>query len=164
MIARLAAAAALMLAGAAAAAPRYDPIAAFAPFAMPTPANRVRGADGLPGPDYWQNRADYELRATLDPARRSIAGTATIRYTNNGPQPLDPLWLQLDQNRYRPGSRGARAAGGVPAGTTAESWIRQAAPTVLMPAGAIRSVMVDPDHHLPDRDRSNDSLTGPGSR
>lgn len=102
----------------AAAQTRYDPQTAFAPLAFPSSAGTVRGAKGLPGPGYWQNRADYQIHATLDPAAKRISGTATIAYTNNSPDRLDALWLQLDQNLYRAGSRGSLASGRAPAGTT----------------------------------------------
>ncbi len=106
----------LALFTATASAQDYQPRETFAPFDMPQPVNRYRSANGLPGPDYWQNRADYQLRVTLDPATRTIAGTATIAYTNNSPDTLDVLWLQIDQNLYKPGSRGGLARGGAPAG------------------------------------------------
>ena len=80
--------------------------------------NVYRGAEGKPGPDYWQNRVDYAIHATLDPATHGIAATVTIDYTNNSPTALDVLWLQLDQNIYRPESRGALSRGGVPGGQT----------------------------------------------
>ena len=87
-------------------ASKYDPQALFAPFDYQHPVNRYRSADGRPGPDYWQNRADYEIHATLDPKTKTLAGTETITYTNNSPQALDYLWLQLDQNLYRTDARG----------------------------------------------------------
>ena len=87
-------------------ASKYDPQALFAPFHYQNPVNRYRSADGRPGPDYWQNRADYEIHATLDPQGRTLTGTETITYTNNSPQPLDYLWLHLDQNLYRTDARG----------------------------------------------------------
>ncbi len=69
--------------------------------------NRYRSADGSPGPDYWQQRADYRISATLDTASRSISGRVQIRYTNNSPDTLHYVWLQLDQNLYQPGSEGS---------------------------------------------------------
>ena len=87
-------------------ASKYDPQALFAPFHYQNPVNRYRSADGRPGPDYWQNRADYEIHATLDPQSKTLTGTETITYTNNSPQPLDYLWLHLDQNLYRTDARG----------------------------------------------------------
>ncbi|HYE96982.1 MAG TPA: M1 family metallopeptidase [Rubricoccaceae bacterium] len=79
--------------------------AAFAPLDLPAP-NAYRAADGRPGPAYWQNRADYEIAVALDTTAHRVAGTVTIRYTNNSPLPLDHLWLQLEQNLFRPDSRG----------------------------------------------------------
>jgi len=102
----------------AAAQTRYDPRVTFAPLTLPTPANAVRSANGLPGPGYWQDRSDYQIHATLDPATKSLRGTVTITYTNNSPDQLDRLWLQLDQNLYRPESRGALASGRRPGGNT----------------------------------------------
>ncbi len=90
-----------------AAAGRFDPRETFAPFQYPQPANAYRSASGLPGPAYWQNRADYTIKATLDPAARKLSGDELIDYTNNSPDQLDVLWLQVEQNRYRRDARGA---------------------------------------------------------
>jgi hypothetical protein len=78
----------------------------FRRLALPTPT-LLREASGRPGPRYWQQRADYSIRVTLDTATHTIAGSETIRYTNNSPDTLTYLWLQLDQNIYRADSRGA---------------------------------------------------------
>jgi len=93
---------------------KYDPLALFAPFNHQNPVNRYRAADGQPGPDYWQNRADYEIHATLDPKAKTLTGTETITYTNNSPQALGYLWLQLDQNLYRSDARGNFTRGQAP--------------------------------------------------
>ena len=69
--------------------------------------NAVRSASGAPGPEYWQQRADYTIAVTLDTARQRVAGSVTIRYTNNSPDTLRFVWLQLDQNLYRRGSKGS---------------------------------------------------------
>ena len=84
-----------------------DPMAIFAPFPMPQPAGPTRSAGGIPGPAYWQNRADYGISANIDPASHVLSATETITYTNNSPDALDVLWLQLDQNIYRRDSRAA---------------------------------------------------------
>jgi hypothetical protein len=97
---------------------QYDPREAFAPFDMGQPPTAYRSADGHPGPGYWQNRADYRIDARLDPATHSISGTVEIRYTNNSPGPLDVLWLNLEQNRYRADSRGNLTNGTAPRGLT----------------------------------------------
>ena len=78
----------------------------FNPIALPAP-NEDRAADGRPGTDYWQQRADYRIRATLDTVANRVTGMVTITYTNNSPNALADLWLQLDQNLFAPGSRGA---------------------------------------------------------
>lgn len=60
--------------------------------------NVYRAASGAPGHEYWQQRADYDIAITLDDQNRSISGTETITYTNNSPDVLTYLWVQLDQN------------------------------------------------------------------
>jgi hypothetical protein len=70
---------------------------------LPT-ANTIRTASGAPGHAYWQQRADYTIRATLDEANRAISGAETITYHNNSPDTLTYLWVQLDQNIYKPNS------------------------------------------------------------
>jgi Peptidase family M1 domain len=84
----------------------YDPLQIFAPLTLPEPVNRYRSANGAPGPDYWQNRADYELHATIDTTHKVLSATEVITYTNHSPDTLTSLWLQLDQDQYR---RDARA-------------------------------------------------------
>ncbi|HEY3799410.1 MAG TPA: M1 family metallopeptidase [Caulobacteraceae bacterium] len=100
-----------LAAGPAGAAPAYDPIAAFASLPMPDPVNGDHGASGAPGPGYWQNRADYTIAANLDAAAKTLTGEETITYTNNSPDTLDVLWLQLDQNTYRRDARSGPASG-----------------------------------------------------
>ena len=81
-------------------------LSAFEPIDFPDP-NRYRAADGRPGADYWQNEADYRIDVSLDPSEHRIDGEQTITYTNNAPQELNYLWVQLDQNLFKPDSRGA---------------------------------------------------------
>jgi len=85
----------------------YDPHELFGPYFFRTDGNEIRSASGQPGPRYWQNRADYLIRATLNEQDTTINGEVTINYTNNSPDKLDYLWLQLDQNLFKPDSRGA---------------------------------------------------------
>ncbi|TAE14825.1 MAG: M1 family peptidase [Bacteroidetes bacterium] len=66
---------------------------------LPTP-NTYRTADGSPGPDYWQQKADYKIQVSLNESDHSVQGTETITYYNNSPTPLAYLWLQLDQNLF----------------------------------------------------------------
>src|SRR5216110_2189674 len=86
--------------------PQVGDTSPFRRLALPAP-NEVREGSGRPGPRYWQQRADYTIRATLDTATHTIAGAETIRYANNSPDTLHYLWLQLDQNIYKASSRGA---------------------------------------------------------
>ncbi|MBN9544665.1 MAG: M1 family metallopeptidase [Alphaproteobacteria bacterium] len=90
---------------------RYDPRRAFAPLTLPVAVNSYRAGDGAPGPDYWQNRADYKIAATLDPAKATLAGDEVITYTNNSPTALTALWVQLDENIYKKDARARTAAG-----------------------------------------------------
>ncbi|MFY0673070.1 MAG: M1 family metallopeptidase [Bacteroidia bacterium] len=64
---------------------------------LPTP-NTYRTASGAPGHEYWQQKADYDIDITLDDDKQTITGAETITYTNNSPDALKYLWLQLDQN------------------------------------------------------------------
>ncbi len=70
---------------------------------LPTP-NTYRTASGEPGPSYWQQRADYKIDVTLDDRRQRLEGTVHIHYHNQSPQSLRYVWLQLDQNIFRPDS------------------------------------------------------------
>ena len=64
---------------------------------LPTP-NVYRTASGAPGHEYYQQRADYDMSITLDDETQRIYGEETITYTNNSPDELRYLWVQLDQN------------------------------------------------------------------
>jgi hypothetical protein len=80
---------------------RFDARELFAPLQLPDAPNAFRSGSGKPGPLFWQNRADYDLKARIDPAARTLSGEETITYANRSPDTLDVLWLQLDQNIYR---------------------------------------------------------------
>jgi len=66
---------------------------------MPTP-NEQRTASGAPGAKYWQQKADYDIKCSLDEKALKLTGSETITYYNNSPDPLDYLWLQLDENQH----------------------------------------------------------------
>lgn len=85
----------------------YDHKEAFNPQFYPYPGNDYRSASGEPGPKYWQNRADYKINCSLDTANHRVSGDVEISYTNNSPDNLKFLWLQLDQNIYKKNSRGS---------------------------------------------------------
>jgi hypothetical protein len=91
----------------------YDPQKTFAPLTLPDPVNAYRSSNGAPGPAYWQNEADYELHADLDTAAKELRATEVITYTNNSPDTLPSLWVQLDQNIYRKDSRARAMSGGM---------------------------------------------------
>jgi len=103
----LASVSALLSRSASALAAPPDPLKIFAPLTLPTPPGPTRSSGGLPGPAYWQNRADYSIIAALDPGTKTLSATETITYTNNSPDTLDVLWIQLDQNIYRHDARAA---------------------------------------------------------
>jgi hypothetical protein len=66
---------------------------------LPTP-NEYRTASGAPGPKYWQQRADYDIKCELDEKNLKLTGTEVITYYNNSPNSLNYLWLQLDENQH----------------------------------------------------------------
>src|ERR1700753_1284402 len=84
----------------------YDPRLTFAPVTLPDPVNVYRSSNGAPGPAYWQNEADYEMHATLDTGAKVLQNDETITYTNNSPDMLTSLWIQMEQNSYRADARG----------------------------------------------------------
>ena len=88
---------------------KFNAHEAFAPQFYPEYGDDIRTADGRPGPKYWQNRADYNITASIDDVQNTLTGTVTIQYTNNSPSPLPFVWLQLDENLYDKSSRGLSA-------------------------------------------------------
>src|SRR6195952_894561 len=66
---------------------------------LPTP-NEYRTASGAPGPKYWQQKADYDIKCELDEDKQVLTGSETITYSNNSPNDLTYLWLQLDENEH----------------------------------------------------------------
>ena len=75
----------------------------FLPLDLPAP-NAYRTAAGRPGPEYWQQRADYRIEAELDTAKHELRGRETVHYVNNSPDTLPYLWMFLEQNICAPGS------------------------------------------------------------
>jgi hypothetical protein len=86
-------------------ASKYDQHKVFNPLFYTTNGNEYRTGGGEPGIKYWQNRADYKLAVTLDTVEHKVSGNVEITYTNNSPDKLPFVWLQLDQNIYREDSR-----------------------------------------------------------
>ncbi|GAA3929774.1 M1 family metallopeptidase [Hymenobacter algoricola] len=73
-----------------------------------TYAKGTRSETGQPGPKYWQNTADYDLKVSFDPATRLVKGSVDITYLNNSPDSLRQIWFKLYPNYYQKG--GARAS------------------------------------------------------
>ncbi|HVW12815.1 MAG TPA: M1 family metallopeptidase [Mucilaginibacter sp.] len=83
----------------------YQPADLFSPSFYPERGNERHASNGEPGPKYWQNRADYQIKAGIDTTSKTLSATENIDYTNNSPYALQFLWLQLDQNTYKQGAR-----------------------------------------------------------
>jgi hypothetical protein len=75
---------------------------------MVSTPNEYRSASGAPGPKYWQQKADYDISATLNDDKQRLDGVETINYTNNSPDPLTYLWLQLDENQHKKDAESAK--------------------------------------------------------
>ncbi|MBT7352469.1 MAG: hypothetical protein HN811_08395, partial [Phycisphaerae bacterium] len=88
--------------------PREDPFMRLDDAELPSP-NRFRAASGAPGPDYWQQQVDYDIDVRLNADTHQLEGSESIVYHNNSPDRLHWLWIQLEQNRFRPDARGQLA-------------------------------------------------------
>ncbi len=87
----------------------YNPHELFAQnFQLPA-GSELRSAKGVPGQAYWQNNASYLIHANFNEKDTSVTGDVTITYTNNSPDKLDYVWLQLDQNIFKSSSRSVAA-------------------------------------------------------
>lgn len=76
--------------------PNLNPLSPQSPqFFTP---NQYRNASGAPGPEYYQNEADYKMDIEIDDKNQRLTGRETITYHNNSPDDLEFLWVQLDQN------------------------------------------------------------------
>lgn len=87
------------------AAPRYDrtgvgDTSMFAPLDLPAP-NQIRTGSGAPGARYWQNHADYDIKASLDTTSKTLTGSLKLRYTNGSPDTLRFIWMQVEQNAFK---------------------------------------------------------------
>lgn len=92
-------------------------------FATP---NTYRSASGAPGPDYYQQQANYKMDILLDDKNTKIYGTETITYINNSPDDLEFLWLQLDQNVRSKDSKSLLKDGdGVPLAEPTEGFVQK---------------------------------------
>jgi hypothetical protein len=89
----------------------YIPKESFEPLHYSDKGNEFHSANGEPGPKYWKQRVDYMLRANIDTATKILSATENITYTNNSPDALSYLWLQMDQNTYKADARSNFATG-----------------------------------------------------
>jgi hypothetical protein len=97
------------------AASTFDPRVTFAPLTLPEPVNGYRSGNGAPGPQYWQNEADYTMHASIDTTAKVLTNDEVITYTNNSPDTLPTLWIHLEQNTYRKDAR-SKELGASPGG------------------------------------------------
>jgi hypothetical protein len=86
-------------------------------YPLPTPPEfaaaveaGTRTASGEPGPAYWQQWAEYDIRARVDAAARVVSGSQTVRYHNRSPGALPVLVLNLNQNYHAEGVERLRPA------------------------------------------------------
>lgn len=84
----------------------YNYSEAFGPNFYTYNGNEYRTASGKPGPSYWQNAASYDIKARLNDVTNKVTGNVVLHYTNNSPEDLEFIWLQLDQNLFNPKSIG----------------------------------------------------------
>ncbi|MHA7941867.1 M1 family metallopeptidase [Formosa sp. 3Alg 14/1] len=87
--------------------------------------NMFRTGSGAPGPAYYQQQADYKMDITLDDKNAKITGSEVITYTNNSPDELSYLWVQLDQNmRAKDSKTPLIEGGGVAAASQPASFVK----------------------------------------
>jgi len=87
--------------------PVTDQSSPFHRLELPAPTT-IRGGGGAPGPAYWQQRASYVIKATLDTLANRVSGEERITYANRSPDSLRYVWVQLEQNLFTSTSRGSR--------------------------------------------------------
>ena len=107
---------------------------------LPTP-NVYRTASGAPGKEYWQQRADYAIDVELDDEKQHITGSETITYTNNSPDSLAYLWVQLDPNIFAPESHSVRTAVAPDLDDLAREFAQDRVAQVLPELEALRKIM-----------------------
>ena len=94
---------------------------------LPTP-NTFRNMDGSPGPDYWQQKVDYEIECALDEKKQQLQGKEKITYYNQSPSTLHYLWLQLDENEHNSASDKHRMEGSKISDIMSENTLRYLEP------------------------------------
>ncbi len=144
---------------------KYDQHKVFDPNFYTDKGNQFRTAGGAPTTKYWQNHADYQINVALDTLKNQISGSTIITYTNNSPDGLPFLWLQLDQNIYRRDSR-AEAITPVTGGRFANKAFTQG--DVIKSVTLIRNGKAEPANYLVTDTRMQiklkDSLKASGNK
>ncbi len=84
----------------------YDQHEVFSPDLLNHPESPYRSNNGAPGYNYWQNKANYQIKASLDTIKQFITAEVTLTYINNSPDSLDYIWLELGQNLFKEKSIG----------------------------------------------------------
>lgn len=85
----------------------------FSPLEIPNVQSPYRTQAGEPGENYWQNEANYKIEVALDESNFNLSGQVEIDYINHSPEPLDYVWLQLDQNKFKSDSEGTAIVGAI---------------------------------------------------
>ena len=73
------------------------------PEIMKAYEKETRSPDGMPGKNYYQNRADYNIDVEYFPDTRLVKGKGTIVFHNNSPDHLSHIVLRLYQNIFLKG-------------------------------------------------------------
>jgi hypothetical protein len=89
-------------------ASKYNYHDSFGPNFYTKNGTESRSASGQPGAKYWQNKADYKLTAILNEKNNEIIGSEILTYTNNSPDKISFLWMNVDQNLFKNDSRGEK--------------------------------------------------------
>jgi len=63
----------------------------------------TRTMTGEPGDAYWTQEARYDLDAQVFPEDKRVEASATITYTNNSPDTLRQVFVELAQNLHKEG-------------------------------------------------------------
>jgi len=90
---------------------RYDTNKFSQMYDLLATPNMFRTASGAPGPAYYQQQADYKIDIELDDRNSKLNGSETITYSNNSPDSLEYLWIQLDQNQAKANTQTSLAEG-----------------------------------------------------
>ncbi|MBU6341578.1 MAG: peptidase [Bacteroidetes bacterium] len=65
----------------------------------------TRSKNGQPGPNYWQNKALYDIKVAFSSRSRLVSGIVNIIYTNNSPDTLQEILFKLYPNLYKKGAQ-----------------------------------------------------------